>query len=493
MDTATAVVWRVASLLVAAGPVHAQDDSQKAADPKPQAPAVLWTIPLSSASFGAGAVADVNGDGILDIAFCTYFGDSKVRVVSGRDGSEIWSFDAGQGAGRACLDASCRFADLDSDGTLDLVVPVSNTSQVIAFDARSGARKWTYEAGHGECIDTPPWIGDADGDGATDIVVGTFKSRLHVIRARDGAMVRSVQIAPRGAVQSCPVVVDLNGDGLKDFVASTFNGDHRVVAANGAVGEPPLGEDRGPRPVHELWHVQTGGSMYHGVSVGDLDGDGRPDLAVGSYDGKVYAFRSDGSEIWTAAIGERYIMGPTVIADVNGDRKPEVIVAGDRVTAISADGTTLWSVPFDAPGSYWSVTRGVSVADMDGDGSPDLAALNGRGLFKVLRGRDGATLFELDCAPLCDKPVRTNSHLPLIADFDADGRVDVFLVVGHADGRNPQNGTGAAVCLTGFGGPARVAGGALNGWFMHRHDAQNSGNMATPLEPAQLKALGAGN
>ncbi len=451
--------------------------------PVPQTPRVLWKVALGSNSFGGGAIADADGDGILDVAFATYFGDSRVRVLAGTDGHEVWSHDAGEGAGTACLDASCRFADVNGDGVLELVVPVSNTSRVIAFEGATGRPLWTYEAGQGECIDTPPWVGDIDGDGGVEIVVGTFKSRLHVIRGADGAPVRVVQIAPRGAVQSCPIVTDLNGDDVKDFIAATFRGDDRVAAVDGSVAEAPLGDDHGPRPVHELWHVQTGSHIYHGPSVGDLDGDGRADFAVGSYDGKVYAFRADGSSLWTASPGERYIMAPTVMADLDGDGRAEVVATGERVTAIRADGSTMWSERFDAPGTYWAISRGVSVADLDGDGRPDLAALNGRGLFKVLRGADGATLAEFDAARIHERTMTSVSHLALIADLDGEPGLEVFFVVGG----DMQDRHGLAVCLTGFAGRAVNADGSLNGWFMHRHDPLNTGNLSTALPP-ELRA-----
>ena len=483
-------MWRfacVSCLGLLAQPLSQQQGA--AGSPPPSPLRVLWSVPLKSTSFGGGAVADVNGDRIVDVAFCSYFGDSKVRVLSGKDGQEIWTYDASSKPekGDACLDASCRFVDLGDDGSLELVVPVSNTSQVIAFDAATGAKRWTYEAGVGECIDTPPWIGLIDG--AARVVVGTFKGRLHVIDAGSGSRVRTVQIVGKGAVQSCPVVMDLNADGRDDFVATSFNGDGRVVAADGAADDKTAPDV--PPAVHELWHVQSGSKMlYHGPSVGDLDGDGAVDFAIGTYDGKVYAIRKDGTPLWTTAAIERYIMGPTVIADIDGDGKPEVIVASDKITVLRGhDGSVVWSMPFETVAGAWSVTRGVSVADMDGDGKPDLCALNGRGLFKVLRGADGATLYEFDAAPLCPHKLAMNSHLPLIADFNGDGKVDVFFVAGHGSSQKPDEGVGVAICLTGFGGPAQAKDGSPNGWFMHRHDQLNTGNVTTPLPESLRKRI----
>lgn len=453
-------------------------------------PRVLWTVDTKSTSFGGGAVADVDGDGNLDIAFCSYFGDSKVRVLRGKTGQEIWSWEAGPGEGKggACLDASCRFYDVDRDGKLDLVVPVSNTSQVIVFDAATGQRKWTYEAGQGECIDTPPWIGEING--TLSIVVGTFKAKLHVIKAADGTLIRQVQIAEKGAVQACPLVLDLNNDGVQDFIGATFNGDKRIVAANGAAKEESgaYGPDRKPLSVRvqELWHIQTGGAIYHGPSTGDLDGDGKPDFTIGSYDGKVYAFRADGSELWTASPGDRYFMAPTVITDLDGDGKPDVVAASENVSAFKADGSRMWSVKFDDPGTHWGLSRGASVADLTGDGKADLALLNGRGLLKVLAAADGATIGEFDAAKIFKPKMETCSHAPLIADFDGDGKLDLFFVVGHVDMRKPETNQGLAVCLTGFDGSAKRPDGSPAGWFMHRHDPLNTGNTSTPIDPAWL-------
>lgn len=424
--------------------------------PPPAAPAitpeVLWSVPTRSASFGSAAVADVNGDGRPDVAFACYFGDSTIRVLDGRNGEEIWSHDASKAVGGdACLDASCRLFDVDGDGKLELIVPVSNRSEVLCFDAAKGGLKWTYEAGLGECIDTPPLIQDLDGDGKVEIVVGTFKGALHIID-REGKRVARLPAA-KGAVQSCPTFFPAGSAKKPALLAGNFGGDHAFHAVAYPGGE-------------EVFRVQTGGHIYHGAAVADLNGDGRADLVGCSYDGKVYAFDADGKELWTVKPGDRYFMSPASIGDLDGDGKPEVIVASEKVTVLRADGTTVYSEPAAPKSQAWAVTRGVALADLDGDGKPDLAYTDGTGRLTVRRGFDGRPVAEFEGGSLLPKPPQTASHAPVIADFDGDGLLDVFYVAGHGDARGGS--FGAAICLKGFNGKGP-------GWTTMRHDERNTG------------------
>jgi hypothetical protein len=124
----------------------------------------------------------------------------------------------------------------------------------------------------------------------------------------------------------------------------------------------------------------------------------------------------------------------------------------------------------------WGVTRGVAISDLDGDGALDLAFSNGQGRLRVMRATDGVILYDFDPRSIHPDPLTTSSHCPIIADFDGDSRLDVFYVVGSANAQTKEF-HGRAICLTGFEGTGE-------GWYMFRHDHLNTGNRATPLEPA---------
>ena len=153
------------------------------------------------------------------------------------------------------------------------------------------------------------------------------------------------------------------------------------------------------------------------------------------------------------------------------------INAAARSALAATRGEVLWSER--CAGEGWDgVTRGVAVADLDGDGRRDVASLAGNGLLRVFRGRDGALLYEFDARSVSEKPLASSSHGVTIADLTGDGKLDVFFVVGAT---RPES-HGLAVCLSGFRGKGP-------GWYMLRHDPRNSGNVDTELEPVLLEHI----
>jgi outer membrane protein assembly factor BamB len=445
-------------------------------------------------------VADTNGDGINDVAFGTYFGDATVRVLSGKDGHQLWAYHDPDANHDDCYDASCRFADLKGDGKLELIVPCSSGCKVLCFDAADGRAIWQTDVGlkQGECIDTTPNIEDIDGDGRPEITVGTFAGKLHVLRA-DGTEARSFKVA-KGAVQSCPVVITTDSPRVSSFVVGNFRGDNALHAADVLDGQ-------------ERWRVPTkpdkgkvSGDIYHGPTLGhiflDADSNGLTQrsgpasqvLTFAAYDGMVRAVEpGSGNVLWCVAPGDRYFMSPTVMLNADGGPSGDITVAAcEYITAINGRGTIRWRVPVTDSKTYDSVTRGVAVADLNGDGHPDLAYLTGNGSFRVLDARDGHVIYEFDASALDaeGRKIGDCSHCPVIADLDGDGYLDVFFVVGGPPpdartGTEKPTRYGTAVCLTGFPGKASPT----NSWLMFRHDPRNTGNPATPLDPSLTRHI----
>jgi hypothetical protein len=197
----------------------------------------------------------------------------------------------------------------------------------------------------------------------------------------------------------------------------------------------------------------SGGLTAWSVAVADVNGDGKPDLLLAnqcvsygdcpSGTGGVLLGNGDGTFQTAFAYGSGDNAVSVAVADVNGDRKPDLIFAGRNglvgVVLGNGDGTFQPAVSYDSNG-LWSYS--VSVADLNGDGNPDIVAENGcyalgggmpsgLGVGVLLGNGDGTfqSVTSYDSVGDCAFSVA-------IADVNGDGKPDI--VVTNA---NPNSNT----------------------------------------------------
>jgi len=414
-------------------------------------PQIAWWYGLDAPSFGSAAAGDIDGDGMLELVFGTYFNDEHIYALNAENGTLLWSYDTG-----GCNDASPLIYDVDLDGELEVIAPASSPYTVYCFNGTTGAVEWSTSTGYPNCIDSPPGAADLDNDGLPEVVLGTFYGHVFCLNGENGSVLWQADLGTNSYIQTDPAILDCNNDGQLDVVVGQWQGDCRVYALNGDDGTVLWFSD-----IPEDW-------MYHGASFADIDEDGLPELVIGNYDGDLYVFNAeDGSLLWEYP-GVLYIGAPTTIADLNNDGHWEIaMISYTTLKVLSHTGTLLWSYGLGA-----SAFRGCAAADMNGDGIVDLTVGADNGILRVINGNNGILQWSIDLQAAYGNTYNID-NAPVIADFDNDDSLDVFIVGGYGTSSQPQHNHGRGYMIAGFAGMGE-------GWSMFRRDERHSACFPRP-------------
>jgi hypothetical protein len=366
---------------------------------------------------GIVLVADVNGDGKPDLLVLndngeSGSGDGSVGVMLGNgDGTfrKVVVYDSG-----GVYATGFAVADLNGDGKLDLVV----------------ASDLCFSTGNSQCLGVLLGVGD-----------GTFKPVTTF--ARDG------REAASGPGLFVPVMIaDINGDGRPDLIV--------VNQTDSSYGDGLVGVllGNGDGTFQSVVTYDTGGFGAFAGILADVNGDSKPDLVVlncspsGSSDcsrqGIVSVLLGNGDGTFRkATLYDSGGLGGTnalFVADVNGDGKPDILVGNNcpgncsgvgsfGVLLGKGDGTFQGVVTYSLTGV--GGVESIAVADLNGDGKPDLAMV-GNGIDVWLGKGDGTFQF-------LDSYATTGAaRQVLLTDLDGDGKldfVDVNMTANTADAR----------------------------------------------------------
>lgn len=240
---------------------------------------ILWWYDLKDSAFGQACAGNIDNDAFYEIVFGCYRNDGCVYALNSEDGSLLWKYNTSPTSSQGCNDVAPLIYDVNKDGANEVIVPSSCNPTTFCFNGSDGSLLWQTST---RGSDSPPTIGDIDGDGENEILHGEFGGYVICLDAKTGKRKWEVLVHPKSWIQTAPTLVDLDNDGILDFTVATWcldkNDTNWIYAFRGY--DKKL-----------LWKKPINGTVYHGISIADLDGDKNLELIFGGLLWDVICFK----------------------------------------------------------------------------------------------------------------------------------------------------------------------------------------------------------
>lgn len=346
--------------------------------------------------FGTGtnnyslAISDIDGNGKPDLAIINN-GSNSVSILRNIGSSGTVNFATKLDFTTGTNPNSIAIGDIDGDSKPDLAITNNNSNSVSIFRNTSTNGNVSFATKIDFNTGTNPnsiAIGDIDGDGKLDLAI-TNNGSNSVSILRNLSSVGTVSFAAKldfttGTFPKSIVVGDIDGDSKPDLGITNLGSNSvsilRNASANGNVGFATKID------------FITGTNPYS-IAIGDLDGNGKNDLAITNNGNNSVSVMRNISSIGTVNFATKIdfttCSNPSSvnIGDIDGNGKLDLAVANSNslvsiLRNIDTNGTYNFEAKVDF--TIGSGTRSLIIGDLDGDGKPDLTASSYDNIF-ILR------------------------------------------------------------------------------------------------------------